>query len=231
VAEQQRNCWKASLCLARSRDLRQWEKLGAAKGTLNDENNKDGVLFPETIDGRYLLLHRPMRGPIGTWAMSLAMSDTVEGVWLDCGTLLRASTHPHARDSWVGAGSVPIPLGDQRYLVIFHTGHFLRDGRREYDIDAAIFNFTDFDPSHPERIVEARIDRLMVPETDCEVNGPFPDSVANVLFICGSYVYRGDLYILYGGGDTFVMSARVNFASLLEALERESTRQPELVLS
>jgi len=217
--------WNAAVCLAQSRDLRCWEKLGPLEGTLNEVNNKDAVLFPERVDGHYLLLHRPMIGPIGTWAMSLAMCESITGVWQDCGTVLRATPEPSRRDNWVGAGSVPIPLGDKRYLVIFHTGRIQYGGRREYDLDAAIFNFQDFDPARPERIVEARIDRIMVPETETEVDGPYPDSVANVLFTCGSYLYRDDLYILYGGGDTYVMAARVKLAALLRELERSKERE------
>jgi len=212
--------WKANVCLARSRDLFCWEKLGPVEGTLNDMSNKDAVLFPERVDGHYLMLHRPMVGPIGTWAMCLAMCESLTGVWRDCGAVLRAVPEPSRRDNWVGAGSVPIPLGGRRYLVIFHTGRIQHGGRREYDLDAAIFNFADFDPDRPERVVESRLDRIMVPETETEVDGPYPDSVANVLFTCGSYLYRDDLYILYGGGDTYVLAARVKLATLLEELEK-----------
>lgn len=224
-----RNCLKANVCLARSQDLLQWEKLGALRGDFNACSNKDGVLFPENINGQYLLLHRPMRGCMSEWAMHLAVSDALTGVWHDCGAVLRADPHPQCRTSWVGAGAVPIPLGDQRYLVIFHTGHFLRDGRKEYDLDAAIFNFSDFDPAHPDTALEARINRIMVPETDCEVNGPYPDSVANVLFTCGSYTHGEHLYILYGGGDTFVMSARLHTQTLLNALDAAPVWERELV--
>ncbi|HOF86697.1 MAG TPA: hypothetical protein PLZ36_01160 [Armatimonadota bacterium] len=217
--------WKANLCAARSADLLHWEKLGALRGDINCTNNKDGVYFPKAIDGQYLFLHRPMRGPMREWAIHLATSDAPDGVWRDCGEVLRAHPNPALRTSWVGAGSVPIPLGARRYLVIFHTGHFHRDGRREYDLDAAILNFARFDPSHPERLLDARLDRIMVPETETEVNGPFPDSVANVLFTCGTYVYRDDLYILYGGGDTYVMSARLKLAALLDRLEGAKARE------
>ena len=221
-----RGRWKASLCLARSHDLLQWDKLGPANGALNRLNNKDGVLFPDKLDGRYLLLHRPMAGPMRDWGMHLALSEELTGTWEDCGAVLYAAPQACCRASWVGAGSVPIPLGDRRYLVIFHTGHRLRNGCRQYDLDAAIFNLNQFDANDPAKIVEARIDRLMVPETHCEINGPCPDSVANVLFTCGTYVYRDDLYILYGGGDTFVMSARIKLASLLNALEKERVGAP-----
>ncbi len=229
VAHKSATRCKTSVCLARSQNLLCWEKMGALTGNLNCVDNKDGVLFPESIDGRYLLLHRPMRGPMHYWAMNLAISDAPDGVWHDCGPILCACTHEKSRTSWVGAGSVPIPLGDRRYLVIYHTGHYLRDGRREYDLDAAIFNFNDFDPAHPSAVVEARIDRLMVPETACELYGPYTDSVANVLFTCGSYLYRDDLYLLYGGGDTFVMSARINLQVLLDALAAESRHRQVLI--
>ncbi len=217
--------WKANLCAARSTDLLHWEKLGALRGDINCCNNKDGVYFPEPIDGYYLLLHRPMRGPMREWAIHLAISDAPDGVWRDCGEILRAIPNPALRTSWVGAGSVPIPLGDKRYLVIFHTGHFHRDDRREYDLDACILNFNDFDPARPDRLLEARLDRIMVPETDTEIDGPFPDSVANVLFTCGTYVYKDRLYILYGGGDTYVMSARLKLATLLERLDGAKARE------
>jgi predicted GH43/DUF377 family glycosyl hydrolase len=222
-----RGSWKASVCLARSHDLLCWEKLGPVEGTLNAVNNKDAVLFPEKVDGHYLMLHRPMVGPIGTWAMSLAMCESLTGVWRDCGTVLRAAPEPSRLDNWVGAGSVPIPLGGRRYLVIYHTGRIQHGDCCEYDLDAAVFDFRDFDPAHPERIVESRLDRIMVPETETEVDGPYPDSVANVLFTCGSYIYRDDLYILYGGGDTYVMAARVKPAVLLEELEKAKKRKRE----
>jgi beta-1,2-mannobiose phosphorylase / 1,2-beta-oligomannan phosphorylase len=213
--------WKAYVNLARSQDLLHWEKLGAARGSLNATNNKDGVLFPDRLDGQYLLLHRPMVGAVSEYSINLALSDSLTGVWHDCGGVMRAMPDPLTKDSWVGAGAVPIPLGNRRYLVIYHTGNWLKDGRRQYNLDAAIFNFQHFDPARPADILEARLDRLMVPETRRELEGPYPDSVANALFTCGAYEYRGYLYILYGASDTYVMAARVNTQTLMRALEHD----------
>jgi predicted GH43/DUF377 family glycosyl hydrolase len=58
----------------------------------------------------------------------------------------------------------------------------------------------------------------MVPETRWEIDGPYPDSVGNVLFTCGAFERNGDIHILYGGGDTFVMAATILKADLLNAL-------------
>jgi len=56
-----------------------------------------------------------------------------------------------------------------------------------YTLDALVLNFNDFDPKHPERVVESRLDRLMTPQTRWETEGPYPDSVGNVLFSCGRF--------------------------------------------
>jgi beta-1,2-mannobiose phosphorylase / 1,2-beta-oligomannan phosphorylase len=211
--------WKAANCLASSRDLLSWHKHGPLQGNVNAANNKDGVLFPELIDGSYFLLHRPMVGQQSDFAINLAMSAAPDGIWQDCGVALRARPDPECAASWVGAGAVPIPLGGKRYLVIYHTGNLLHAGGREYDLDAAIFNFERFNPADPTTLVEKRLDRIMVPETETELYAPFSDSVANVLFTCGAYEYGGDLYIIYGGGDTFILAARVSMQRLLEHLE------------
>jgi predicted GH43/DUF377 family glycosyl hydrolase len=240
----------ATICLARSYDLLEWEKLGPVKGDINYMDNwdfehslirrygwirtnpgsripnKDGVLFPEPVDGNYLLLHRPMTGgALSDYVTHLAISDSPTGEWKDCGEILRANPcHPHAIDAWTGAGSVPMPLGDKRFLMIFHTGIMLAEMRREYVLDVAMLNFQDFDPRHPERIVQGRVDRLMVPETKWEIDSPFPNSVGHVLFACGSYEYQGYIYIVYGGGDTYTMAARINKAALLNLLKEDVIR-------
>jgi len=41
---------------------------------------------------------------------------------------------------------------------------------------------------------------------------------AYVLFTCGAYERGGDIRILYGGGDTYVLAADVSKAELLAAL-------------
>ena len=219
VARDEPSGWRARVCFARSTDLLTWEKLGPVDGSLNAVNNKDGVLFPERIDGRYLLLHRPMVGPQSDWAIALASSDSLTGHWTDHGTVLRATPDPRVRESWVGAGSVPIPLGEGRYLVLYHTGHRFDDGDRLYTTDATIFDLSRFDSTDPTRIVTARLERLLVPETEWERRAPFSDSVANVVFLCGSYELGDEIVLVYGGGDTYILAASVRREALLDALE------------
>ena len=223
--------YRPRLCLAASRDLVHWQKLGPLRGDVDHTDNKDGVLLPGRIDGRYYLLHRPSwEGlPQSEFAVHLAACETLTGAWRDLGELLRAFPNPACRASWVGAGSVPIPLGQGRYAVIYHTGNYLNDVDREYDLGVALLDMSRLsagNPSDPSGAVTARIEPLMVPETEAELRSGSSLQVANVLFACGSYEYKGDLYIVYGGADTYTLAARVNAALLWETLERADLSNP-----
>ena len=233
--------WRGSLMGARSRDGIAWTKTGFLTGSDEIEReggfdaryfdnmggleadpdavcDKDGVLFDRRIGGRVFLLHRPMVGPMDTWAVHLASADEPEGPYTDHGPLYRATPDPQATESWVGAGGVPVPLGEGRFLMVGHTGHRLAAGERRYVLDAFLLDFARFDPARPEGIVVGRLDAFMVPETPFEIHGPFPDSVGNVIFSCGNHVHDGWLYIVYGGGDSFTLGARVRLDELVAAI-------------
>jgi beta-1,2-mannobiose phosphorylase / 1,2-beta-oligomannan phosphorylase len=219
---------KPDVCLARSRDLVNWEKLGLAfpASRANEESNKDAVLFPGRINGQHFMLHRPVlmrEDGACTKDMHLAVAAAPRGPWKDCGMVMRALPNPAVASSHMGAGSVPIPLGRERYLIIYHVGEMLRPGgkyEKEYTLGAAILDFSRFDPECPEKVVTRRLERMMVPETPSELIGPSQETVANVVFTCGTYEYRGFIYLVYGGADTYTLAARVNAAELVEALEQ-----------
>lgn len=213
---------KAQLCLAKSKDLIHWTKLGPLTGQVNmpDCNNKDGALFPEKIDGKYFLLHRPCYDDnYSSYAIALAMSHSLTGDWTDLGVIKKADPAPSiAKHVWVGAGSVPIRIDKNRYIVIYHRGHVLNCGNKWYDLHAALFNFNKFDAQNPGAIIEGRIERLLVPETEHELNSVSSDGVSNVVFTCGSYEYKDDIYILYGAADCCTLGARINKQELVDGL-------------
>jgi predicted GH43/DUF377 family glycosyl hydrolase len=117
-------------------------------------------------------------------------------------------------------------MGGMRYAEIYHTGNFINEVDREYDLDAAVFDFNDFDPQQPASIVSARIEHVMVPETPAELHSHSALMVGNVLFACGSYEYKGDIYIIYGGADTYTLAARVNKQVLFNALNQAGLENP-----
>ena len=217
------------LCMARSKDLLHWEKLGPVCGNINTHYNKDGVLFPGKEQGKYYLLHRPWwKGlPHADYAMHLAVSDAPNGTWRDLGPIMHSFRNPLFQESWIGAGSVPVPLGDGRYVMIYHTGNSLADGTMEYDLDAALLDMR-FAETDPSAVVRSRIEHLMVPETREELGSNSSLQVQNVLFTCGSYEYGKHLYIIYGGADTYLLAARVETAKLVQALESANLKNPFL---
>jgi len=214
--------WLATVCAAKSDDLMTWTKVGALEGFagrgLIPHGNKDGVLFPERIEGKVVMLHRPLSGDIDTWQTAIAVADLPEGPFIDLGNVHGPERHEDYLKSWVGAGAVPIRIGKGRYLSIEHTGNYLPGMKRKYVLDAFLYDFNDWDPTHPQSLVKARIDDFMRPETDFEINGPFPESVANVVFACGAYVHDGWIYIVYGGGDSYILAARVRYDELVAEL-------------
>jgi predicted GH43/DUF377 family glycosyl hydrolase len=211
--------YHARLCLARSKDLLHWEKLGPMKGDVNIDSNKDGVLFAEQIEGKYVLLHRPWTKEMAhaDYAIRLAVSDSPDGVWRDQGEILHSQGNHRFEETWVGAGSVPIPVGDGRYIMIYHTGNSLSGGRLEYDLDLALLDMRRL--GNPSTIVTARIEPFMVPETPEELASSSSLQVQNVVFTCGSYEYGEHIYIVYGGADTYLLAARVKRSEVLQALE------------
>jgi predicted GH43/DUF377 family glycosyl hydrolase len=202
------------------------------RGDINCTYNKDGVLFPDRFNGQYHLLHRPYwEGlPQSEFVMHLAASEALDGEWRDCGEVLRAFLNPRCRSSWVGAGSVPIPMGNGCYAEIYHTGNYLiADDRavdREYDLDVAVFDLNRLSSAGTSAVVTARLEHLMVPEIEAELRSRSSLQVANVLFACGSYEYRDEVYIVYGGADTYTLAARVDKAALWDALERADLSNP-----
>jgi len=219
------------ICMAESNDLIHWRKLGPVRGSVNNVPNKDAVIFPEPVDGRYMMLHRPCVGSQGSLSISLAMSDSPTGDWQDLGTIIRPIRHPRYTASWVGAGSAPLPLGGGRFLADYHTGNYYSTGERDYFASYAVLDFNRFDPGNPAAIVESRCECVLAPETPYELNSPWPhDRTLNCVFPCGSFEHEGDIILVYGGADAYVLAARLEkheLISHLDALRCHCQPKPE----
>jgi predicted GH43/DUF377 family glycosyl hydrolase len=138
---------------------------------------------------------------------------------------MRSFNNPDFQESWIGAGSVPIPIGDGRHAVIYHTGNSCSDGRVEYDLDLALMDTRRLGRD-ASSVVIGRIEHFMVPETPEELRSESSLQVQNVLFTCGSYEYGEHVYIVYGGADTYLLVCRVKRSELLAALEKSDLRNP-----
>ena len=229
VAHDPRNICERALCMARSPDLLHWEKLGPIPGDINQHNNKDGVLFPEPVDGQVLPAapsvwqrHCPSENGI-----RLAASRALEGPYSDCGEVLHAYPNPRMQ-RLLGGGRVGADPDGRRALRAASTTPATCSTRTTANTTWTRRSLisTGWIPAQPASAVTGRIEHLMTPETPAELRSHSALQVGNVLFACGSYEYRGRVYIIYGGADTYTLAARVNRQSLFTALEQAGLENP-----
>jgi len=150
--------------------------------------------------------------------VGLARSRSLSGPWNDLGPILRARPERGWTDTWIGAGAVPLPLGNGRYLEIYHSGHLAAGGSRLYTLGATVLNFAQLDPARLESIVESRFDHFMRPGDALGDRRPVPRQRGQRAVHLRRDVHGGVIRILYGGGDSYVLAADVSKAELLAAL-------------
>jgi len=193
---------KIRIALASSTDFVTWEKHGLLKGDFNNINNKNGIIFERKIGRKFVMLHRPMEGK-DAMAIHWAESDGIHKAWESRGVLMKPIGNQSFVDTWIGGGAPPLKLPDGRYLILYHIGNRKVGGSKEYDLGIAIG-----DPAAKDFIVK-RMEPLMRPETAAETTGDPTLGVNNVLFVCGAYFYKGDLYFPYAGADSVVLGGKI----------------------
>jgi predicted GH43/DUF377 family glycosyl hydrolase len=166
---------------AESTNLIEWRRLGAL---VKGEDNKDHVLFPRKIEGRYVSFHRR---PPSIW---LAYTDdpTLSN-WGDFAQVMG----PRA-DSWdskrVGGGGVPIET-EHGWLVLYHAYDF----EHVYRLGVALLDLED-----PRRVISRPSNFILEPSETWELKGDVP----TVVFSAANPVVDGTVYVYYGGADRLI---------------------------
>ncbi len=185
--------------LASTRDFRTVRR----HGVILPPENKDVVLFPERIGGKYYMLHRPVPTSNGAPEVWLAESpDLVH--WGNHRHLL--GLRPGRWDSArIGAGAVPIrtPHG---WLELYHGA----DSKHRYCMGAALLALDD-----PSRVIARSAQPILEPEADYEIHGFF----GNVVFSCGALLQGDVVRMYYGVSDTSMACADIPLADILNTLE------------
>lgn len=178
--------------IARSTNLITWERIAPF-----ERDNKDHVLFPRKIGGRYAILHRR---PPDIW---LAYSDDLK-TWRDHQIIMR----PRA-DMWdnlkVGASGPPIPT-DAGWLIIYHgvdADYVYRQGVALLDLD------------DPAKVIHRADAAVLAPDEPWEFKGDVP----NVVFSCANPVVDGVIYLYYGGADRLIGLATAPLADVLDVAQ------------
>jgi len=192
---------------------KKWIKYGPLFSNVYDRN---AVLFPERIDGKYVLLRRPIRGKIRNIAISF--SETLEPPWKhNFVEIMKA--RPKMWDSErVGAGA-QVLKSRYGWLLIYH-GVGINKGRRSYMIGAALLDLND-----PTKVIYRSPEPIFVPEKDYEFYGWAP----NVVFTNGIVPKNKDsdqiindtdeLMMYYGGGDQVIGVASARLCDIVPLKE------------
>ncbi len=178
---------------ARSRNLITWERIGPL---VRGEDNKDHVLFPRRIGGRFVALHR--RRP-QVW---LARSDDLL-TWRE--EEMSPLFGPRPENPWeshkVGANGPPIET-EEGWLMLYHG----TDESNVYRFGVCLLALDD-----PRRVVRRPREPIFAPQEMWEVRGDVP----NVVFSCANPVVDGVVYVYYGGGDHVIGLATARLDDLL----------------
>lgn len=173
--------------------------------------NRNGVLFPRKIGGKYVMLSRPSDNghtPFGDIFLS-ASPDLVH--W---------GEHRHVmgtRGSWestkIGAGPIPIET-TEGWLLIYH-GVLTSCNGFVYHYGAALL-----DLEQPWKVRYRGQPYLMSPQRDYECVGDVP----NVVFPCAALcdAPTGRLAIYYGAADTVTCLAFARVDELIDWIKRNS---------
>lgn len=181
-------------------------------------DNKNCVIFPEKIDGQYVILHRPMP------RVECIRVSSLEAEWPAKGAPLLGPRGDTWRSSRVGAGAPPIRtrLG---WLFPFHGATTIEEGN-VYSMGWCVL-----DLNNPETVLYVSDAPALVPEAPYEIelrDIPQVDPAnfrtgVRVVFPQGLVELGDDLLIYYGAADVSVAGARVRKGDLIASLESAIT--------
>ncbi len=183
------------VALASTEDFRDFRRHGVI---LPDLDDKDTVIFPEKVRGRYVMYHRV---PPDIW---IAYSDDLVN-WYGHRRIM--FPRPGLWDSQkIGAGAPPIRT-DAGWLLVYHGV----DRNRVYRLGVALFDLDD-----PSRLISRPLEPILEPREWYEKEGDVP----NVVFTCGLAEVGEEVFVYYGGGDKVIGLATVGKRELLDFARR-----------
>jgi predicted GH43/DUF377 family glycosyl hydrolase len=208
--------------LARTMDWKSVEKLGPI--TSEHFSDANVALFPEKINGKYAMLHRPtpfipwllpsLYSPVGIW---ICFSETIDNWYTDKRDMPWNMAGEDIPDDhllikpeydWeefkVGASGVPFAT-DEGWLMLYHAV----DIKGVYRIGVLLL-----DRENPKKVIGRSKTPIMVPEADYELQGNYP---GGCVFPCANILVGDEVFIYYGCADSHCAVATAKLADLLAA--------------
>jgi len=170
---------------------------------VTEVDNKDGVLFPEKINGHYILINRP--GGFGGQKGAIWISFSPDMIYWGKSRLLLAP-EPGWGSHKIGASTPPIKTR-RGWLIFYHGVRWTGSGNL-YRIGALLLDIND-----PSKIVGHTPHFIFGPNAPYERTGDVP----NVVFPCGVIVEPDNtIKMYYGAADTCIALAEANIDDILD---------------
>ncbi|MDF2775675.1 MAG: glycosidase related protein [Geminicoccaceae bacterium] len=189
--------------LASTTDFERFER----HGVIFPPNNRDVTIFPATIGGRYVALHRPMPSGLGETAIWFATSPDLRA-WGDH-RLVAAARRGGWEDIKVGGGAVPFRVrhgAQDGWLAIYHG---VSGSPHVYSLGALLLDADD-----PARAIARSREPILRPEAPYERSGFF----GGVVFTCGVVADGDRVRVYYGAADGVTAVADLSLAHILAGL-------------
>ena len=171
------------------------------------EMNKNWVLFPEKINGKFAIMHSFYPRILINYFDSL---DELDGTKFIKSNNTRPIDKNRTWDSWFrGIGPTPIKI-KEGWLVLYHAMDHKNPDR--YRMGALILDEKD-----PTKILYRSKNPILEPEESYENEG----HKWGVIYSCGAVVKKGKLYVYYGGADKFVCVASIALKELVNSLKED----------
>lgn len=172
------------------------------------EMNKNWVLFPEKINGKFAIMHSFYPEILVDYFDSLDELDGKKKFIKSNNT--RPVDKDRTWDSWFrGIGPTPLKTKDG-WLVLYHAMDHKNPDR--YKMGALLLDLND-----PTKILYRSKNPILEPEEDYENNG----HKWGVVYSCGAVIKEEELFVYYGGADKFVCVASIPAQDLIDSLKED----------
>ncbi len=197
----------AAAGIVRTKDLKNWERLPNLK-TLRSPQQRNVVLHPEFVNGKYGFYTRPMDDFIDTGSgggVGFGLCEDITHPVVDEEMMTSLRKYHTITESKNGAGAVPIRT-EKGWIHIAHGVRNTAAGLRY-----VIYCFAT-DLEHPERVIAEPSGFLIAPREEERVG-----DVSNVVFTNGAVVREnGQVLIYYASSDTRVHVAETTLERLVD---------------
>ena len=233
----------ARIALASTTDFQKYERLGIITSEGADE--RDVVLFPEKINGKYAKLHRPInwikkdvyetkdglylkvKNKTIKWPLDeIPLFPEKPSIWIAYSDDL-TNWHNHkvvmeSEREWegvkIGAGPPPIKTS-KGWLLIYHGSSLLPNSKFK-NYKGEVYNRTY---KAGAALLDLKDPSIVIARTKEPILEPKKDyeifgDVPNVVFPEGAVVRKGELFVYYGAADKTCCLATCNLEELIDSI-------------